>query len=138
MKTRSGKARQNAMALVIVLGALVLVALLGIGFFASTTRELSASKSYASGVSARFYADAAVNVVLGQMRAATTEDDATRTWTSQPGLLRQFNDQGSQTRVFKLYSSDKMIEGGGFSLLSGGIPSDVPAWTSSTDRKSVV
>lgn len=137
MKTYSGNARQRAMALVIVLGALVLVALLGIGFFASTTRELNASKSYASGVSARFYADAAVNIVLGQMRAATTEDDAAKTWTSQPGLLRQFNNQGSQTQVFKLYSSDKMIEGSSFSLLSGGIPSDVPAWTSSSPTDSL-
>jgi len=121
------------MALVIVLGALVLLALIGIGFLASTTRELNASKSYASGLSARFYADAAVNIVLGQMRAATTEDNPGLVWTSQPGLLRQFDTQGNQTRVFKLYSSDHMIEGGGFSLLdSAGAPADVPAWTAST------
>lgn len=124
---------QRAMALVIVLGALVLLALIGIGFLASTTRELNASKSYASGVSARFYADAAVNIALGQMRAATTEDNAGLIWTSQPGLLRQFDTQGNQTRAFKLYSSDRMIEDGDFSLLdSGGLPADVPAWTAST------
>ncbi|MBN8708771.1 MAG: hypothetical protein BGO12_17350 [Verrucomicrobia bacterium 61-8] len=122
------------MALVIVLGALVLITLLCVAFLASTNKELSASKSYASGVSARIYADAAVNVVLGQLRAATTVDDATQTWTSQPGLLRTFNDQGKQTQVFKLYSSDKMVDGSSFALASGGVPSDVPAWTSSTSK----
>jgi len=121
-------ARRQAMALVIVLAALVLISLLAVSFFLSVSRELSASKSYASGVSARIYADAAVNVVMGQLRAATTADDPTVTWTSQPGLLRQYDNQGRQQKVFKLYSSDRMVDGGSFSLLSGGKPSDVPAW----------
>lgn len=131
MKAPVPHRRRRAMALVIVLGALVLITLLCVAFFASTSRELNASKSYASGMSARFYADAAVNVVLGQLGAATTVDDATKTWTSQPGLLRQFDNQGNQTQVFKLYSSDTMIEAGSFSLLTGGVPSDVPVWSPS-------
>lgn len=137
MKRTDFRNRRKAMALVIVLGALVLITLLCVAFFASTSRELSASKSYASGVSARFYADAAVNVVLGQLGAATTQDDATKVWTSQPGLLRQFDNQGHQTQIFKLYSSDKMIETGTFTLATGGVPNDVPAWTSSTPTNSL-
>lgn len=137
MKPTDFRNSRKAMALVIVLGALVLVTLLCVAFFASTSRELTASKSYASGVSARFYADAAVNVVLGQLGAATTVDDATKVWTSQPGLLRQFDNQGHQTQVFKLYSSDKMIETGTFALATGGVPNDVPVWTSSTPTNSL-
>ena len=128
MNTRNDKSRQGAMALVIVLGALVLITLLCLAFFTSTSRELNASKSYASGVLARFYADTAVHIALGQLSAATTVDDATKTWTSQPGLLRQFDDQGRQIKVFKLYSSDRMIEEGDFALLASGQPADVPAW----------
>jgi len=134
MKPRRSHTRPRGMALVIVLGALVLITLLCVAFLASTNKELSASKSYASGVSVRIYADAAVNVVLGQLRAATTVDDASQTWTSQPGLLRTFNDQGKQAQVFKLYSSDKMVDGAGFALTSGSQPSDVPAWSSSTSK----
>jgi uncharacterized protein (TIGR02600 family) len=137
MKFKDSNKRRKAMALVIVLGALVLITLLCVAFFASTSRELSASKSYASGVSARFYADAAVNVVLGQLGAATTVDDATKVWTSQPGLLRQFDSQGNQTQIFKLYSSDKMIETGTFTLATGGVPNDVPVWTAATPTDSL-
>lgn len=137
MKPAIIRNERKAMALVIVLGALVLITLLCVAFFASTSRELTASKSYASGVSARFYADAAVNVVLGQLGAATTQDDATKVWTSQPGLLRQFDNQGNQTQVFKLYSSDKMISTGTFTLFSGSLPADVPSWSSATPTESL-
>lgn len=134
MRFRESSFARRGMALVIVLGALVLITLLCVAFLASTNKELSASKSYASGVSARIYADAAVNVVLGQLRAATTVDDASQTWTSQPGLLRTFGSQGRQAQVFKLYSSDKMVDGASFALTAGSQPSDVPAWSSSTSR----
>lgn len=135
MKTGSSNqasARRGA-AILLVLGALVFISILAVAFIGSINRELSASKSYASGASARLHADAAVNIVIGQLQAGTTVDDATQTWVSQPGLIRRYNNEGKLEQALKLYSSGKMIEGSTFSpLASGGAPSDVPSWTAST------
>ncbi len=121
--------KKTGMALVIVLGTLVLLSLLAVAFLISVNKELSASKTYASGVSARGYADAVANIVVGQLRASTTYDDPTQVWVSQPGLIRIFNNQGKQVKVFKLYSSDKLVESGAFMpQAADGTPADVVKW----------
>ncbi|PTY02942.1 hypothetical protein DB346_07990 [Verrucomicrobia bacterium LW23] len=121
-------AQRRGSALIIVLGALVLISLLVVAFFSSVTRELSASKTYNSGFSARSYGDAAVNIVIGQLRAATTKDNATETWVSQPGLIRRYDNQGRMTDAYKLYSSDNMVQAD-FTPLTGSDPTDVPTWS---------
>ncbi|HSI85105.1 MAG: Verru_Chthon cassette protein A [Candidatus Methylacidiphilales bacterium] len=139
MKTKTPKCDsfgKSGSALILVLGALVLISLLVVAFFTSVTRELSASKTYASGFSARSYGDAAVNIVIGQLRAATTKDDATQTWVSQPGLIRRYDNAGKLTEAYKLYSSDNMVQSD-FAPLTGGIPTDVPAWTSSDSAENL-
>jgi len=103
--------RSQGLALVIVLAFLVLTSILIVGFFSTATTELSASKSYADGVAVRQLADTAVNVVMGQIHAATTEPNGA--WTSQPGMLRVFKDESGASSnpyaFYKLYSSDKLI-----------------------------
>ncbi|MDD5351286.1 MAG: Verru_Chthon cassette protein A, partial [Chthoniobacteraceae bacterium] len=132
------QSRRRGVALILVLGTLVFVSMLIVAFFGSVSHELASSKSYASGASSRIYADAAVNLVIGQLQAGTTQDDSTKTWTSQPGLIRRFNDQGRQENAFKLYSSNKMVEDGNFSpLTAAGTPSDVPNWTAGSDTASL-
>ena len=125
-------------ALVLVLAAIVFVSILIVAFFGSVSRELVSSKNYSSGVSSRIYADAAVNLVIAQLQAGTTQDNPAQTWVSQPGLIRLFDNAGNQQKVFKLYSSNKMVEAGSFSpTTAGGDPSDVPAWTAATATVSL-
>lgn len=132
---RAGSRRGAA--LVIVLSALVLVSLLVVAFFSSVSKELQASQSYATGVSAKLYADAAVDLVISQLRAGTGYDDSSKTWVSQPGLIRQFDSSGEQTQVYKLYSSNQMVAPGTFSPAAAGgeTPNDTPTW-SSTDAEA--
>lgn len=130
--------RRQGTALVLVLCVIVFASILVVAFFGSVSHELVSSKNYSSGVSSRIYADAAVNLVIGQLQAGTTQDDPTKMWVSQPGLIRLFDNNGNQEKAFKLYSSDRMVEGATFSPTTGGTsPSDVPAWTSSTDTASL-
>ena len=84
------------MALLLVLAAVAFISIITVGFLLSMNHELVSSKSYASGASSRIYADAAVNLVIGQLQAGTTQDDTTKTWVSQPGLIRLYDTTGPQ------------------------------------------
>ncbi len=109
--------RDRAFALLLVLGGLVLVVIMVLAFLHSTTTELKSSKVYADGGSVQRLSDAAVNVVIGQIRDATKSRDATGhalAWASQPGMIRTYNDSGSPAGYYKLYSSGTMSGAGAF------------------------
>ncbi|XHR30561.1 MAG: Verru_Chthon cassette protein A [Chthoniobacteraceae bacterium] len=132
------RASRQGVALILVLGAILFISVLTVAFFGSVNHELVSSKSYASGASARIYADAAVNLVIGQLQAGTTQDNPAQTWVSQPGLIRRFNTEGRMEKAFKLYSSNQMVEGATFSPLTAtGTPADVPDWNASTPNASL-
>ena len=95
--------RRSGVALVIVLGMLVLVAVLVIAFLSSVATELKSAKSYASGSDARQLADSAVNIVISQIQDATTTP--TLAWASQPGMIRTYDNTGAAVAAYKLYSS---------------------------------
>ena len=97
-------------ALVIVLGFLVLLTVLVIAFFSSVTTDYVATKQYSSGAATKQLADSVVQVVLGQIKAATT--GANLTWASQPGMIRTYDASGATVNNFKLYSSGAMMVGG--------------------------
>ncbi len=99
------------MALVIVLAIIVLVLGLCVGFLARVSTERNSSKSYASAVDARLLADTAVQIVQGQIDAATTQGTEVA-WSSQPGLIRTYNDSGGPAKSYKLYSSGTMQTAG--------------------------
>ncbi len=107
---------KSGVALVLVLSMLVLLSVLLVAFMTSATTETAASKAFSQQMEARQAADAAVNMVMGQVRDATTAaaDGATPnaskanvgyTWASQPGAIRTF---GTNNAVYKLYSATKM------------------------------
>ncbi len=106
-----GRRDKDGLALVIVLAFLVLLTVLIVGFFATATTELTASKSYADGITVRQLADTAVNVVMGQIRDASTTPNGD--WASQPGMVRVFRNGTAAASTpyayYKLYSSDKLI-----------------------------
>ena len=108
------------MALVLVLFVLVLTTALVVGFLSLVSTERQASSSYSDDSRTRQLADAAVNMVIGQIRQATDtlNDDPTapKTWASQPGMIRVYGitdrnniGRADLTRAYKLYSSDQMV-----------------------------
>lgn len=116
------------MALVLVLGMLVLVAVLVVAFLSSVSTELQSAKSYAGGSDARALADSAVNVVIAQIQEATTQPRLA--WASQPGMIRTYDSTGNATKSYKLYSSGDLQPAGNFDALAS-TNVEVPAnWAS--------
>lgn len=101
--------RRRGVALVVVLSLLVLVTIIGIAFFTSVTSEVAASRVEADMASVRQLADSTTHYVIGQLRLATSKG-STHLWTSQPGLIRSYDNTGSLDSVYKLYSSSLMAE----------------------------
>ncbi|MEP6668911.1 MAG: Verru_Chthon cassette protein A [Chthoniobacter sp.] len=116
----------SGVALIIVLGFLVIISALAVAFFSSVNTELKASRNFAAGVTTRQLADSAVQLVMGQISAATMrgvdvngDGMGNEAWASQPGMIRVYGSNlgvgaGSTASnradaFFKLYSSDKMI-----------------------------
>ncbi|MEY5010214.1 MAG: Verru Chthon cassette protein [Verrucomicrobiota bacterium] len=97
----------RGVALVVVLAFLVLLSALIVSFFSSVTTEYANAKSFSDGLSTRQLADSAVNLVMGQIREASTRENSA--WASQPGMIRVYEQDGSVGGFYKLYSSDKML-----------------------------
>ena len=104
--------RQSGIAIILVLSILVLLTAVVIAFFTNATTDLTASKGYSGEVQVKLLANAAVNVVEGQIRAATAGTDGngkSLAWASQPGAVRTYDTTGSPVAAYKLYSSDEMV-----------------------------
>ncbi|HET6408015.1 MAG TPA: Verru_Chthon cassette protein A [Chthoniobacteraceae bacterium] len=118
---------RRGVALVIVLAMLVLLSGLIVAFFNSVRTERNATKADSSVANARTIADSTVNMVIAQIREATTRYTDRATWASQPGAIRTFSgkqnsqryqtdkgamvypyEPGSSDYVYKLYSADRM------------------------------
>ncbi len=96
----------RGVALVVILAFLALLSALIIAYFSSVTSEYANAKSFSDGLSTRQLADSAVNLVMGQIREATTQENSA--WASQPGMIRVYEQDGKVGGFYKLYSSDKM------------------------------
>ncbi len=120
--------RQRGVALVIVLAMLVLLSGLIVAFMTSATTEREATKTNNSNSVSRQIADSTVNLVIGQIRDATTSTNEKVTWSSQPGAIRTYSgtqstaptgvlplgatyypyNSGADDFVFRLYSADSL------------------------------
>jgi len=102
--------RLEGAALIIVLSCLVLVTALIIGFLSRTQTERGSSASYRGGAGSRNLSDYAVNIVMAQIRAATTGANAANAWASQPGAIRVYGSTGANlVNIYKLYSAPDMV-----------------------------
>src|SRR6185503_10043577 len=103
MKTPAISHRERAIALIIVLAMLLLLSGLIVSFMTSVSNERAASGASNNQISTRQLADSTVNLVIGQIRQATTQAEAASvptTWASQPGAIRTFSGTvGSQKNV---------------------------------------
>jgi uncharacterized protein (TIGR02600 family) len=117
---RTGAGNKRGVALIVVLSCLMLVCGLVLSFFLSISTETKASKLADSGGRSRDLTDTATNLVMAQIRAATTLGSEVA-WASQPGMIRTYADSsgtgaGRFPRAnYKLYSAKNMVwkSGGG-------------------------
>ncbi|CAN5761777.1 hypothetical protein BH09VER1_BH09VER1_13330 [soil metagenome] len=116
-------ARCQGVALVLVLGALVLITILVVGLMARALSERKAAASYGAVASARQLSDTVVNLVQAQINDATTQG-STNAWASQPGAIRVFDNGGALRRIYKLYSSSMLT-----ATTSGDLATDLPDGT---------
>jgi uncharacterized protein (TIGR02600 family) len=130
---RSYPNKTSGAALLIVLGGLVLLSVLTVGFLSMIRSELKSSKLYADSASARLLAESSVNIVLAQIKEGARSRDSSGArvaWVSQPGMIRNYDVNGSAHSYFKLYSSDAMKGTGAFTASSA---SEQPPASWSTD-----
>lgn len=103
----------RGMALVMVVSVLTLATVLLLALLSTTQTELKSTVAFADGSSARLNADTAVNIVINQIQKASRQDAGTagyETWTSQPGMARQYQQTGDLLSGNKLYSDQNMTE----------------------------
>jgi len=104
------KTNKRGIALVTVLTIMSLTTILVLTFFSLANSERQASNTYSHGLQAQQVAEQAVNMVIGQMRKATTRDTAQGSaWASQPGAIRVWNTNGEMLGAYKLYSDETML-----------------------------
>ena len=113
------------MALLLVLGMIVLITVLVVGFLFTAGTQRKATASYQYTVEARQLSDTAVNLVQAQINDATTQKDSTtqapKAWASQPGAVRVFNASGNLERIYRLFSSTSLT-----GTASEDLANDVP------------
>ncbi len=105
----------------LVLSFVILIAALVVGFFGSSSSVRREVAGYEAGVTARQLGDLATNVVIGQISDATKSwqvpaatptgkgGGARLTYSTQPGMIRTYDENGNVGRAFKLYSSATMV-----------------------------
>ena len=101
------KKDKKGVALVTVLTVMALTTILVLTFFSLATSEHRASNTYSHGLQAQQVAEQAVNMVIAQIREATTVGTI-KAWASQPGAVRQWDEAGNPDFAYKLYSDDRM------------------------------
>lgn len=104
---QSRRERRKGVALVTVLTVISLTTILVLTFFSLASSEHRASNVYSNGLQAQHVAEQAVNLVIAQIREATTTGTE-KVWASQPGAIRTWKENGDKDFAYKLYSDDRM------------------------------
>ncbi|MFK5921178.1 MAG: Verru_Chthon cassette protein A [Verrucomicrobiota bacterium] len=115
---RPERQKKKGVALLTVLTVMSLATILVLTFFTMAQSELESATSYSQGMEAKHLSETAVNMVIGQIRSATTGSWGQATppqakaysWASQPGVIRNYEVSGTMAKGFKLYSDDRMVE----------------------------
>lgn len=89
------------------LGLIVFIVL---SFFSAVHFDAKTTKLYVDAGSAHQLGDSVVKLVMGQISEAASGERTA--WASQPGMIRTWSSSGRGGKIFKLYSSDIMVENG--------------------------
>ena len=116
--------------MVLTLAILVLVLGLAVALFLAAGNEVRSVTYYKNSLGLRELSDTAVNLVMVQIKDATTANataaPASRsTWASQPGMIRTYGSSTNAAMSYKLYSWDSP-------RVTGDDTTTVPATWSST------
>lgn len=98
---------RRGVALITVLTFVALTTILMMTFFFMAQNEHMASVNYSEGLQAQEVAESAVNLVIAQIREATSQRN--HLWAAQPGAIRLWDDSGKFVKGYKLYSDDRMV-----------------------------
>ena len=133
---------RSGVALLLVLSVVAILLLFITGFLMMVQTETRSAGAYAKGEETRVLTDLPLNLVIAQVRKATENNGSTKTWASQPGMIRVFGQTVDNTtqrtkleRAYKLYSAEQMeatADGSGIAPqinATSEIPSD---WDSKT------
>jgi uncharacterized protein (TIGR02600 family) len=110
--------RKRGIALVLVLGCIVLVSMLVVAFLTMARTEQRSASAFSDTADARNLGELPVNLAIAQIRRATEQNGAARTWSSQPGMMRVFGTERDATAgnvraktvaLYKLYSDEQMV-----------------------------
>ena len=92
------QSNRRGVALVIVLAMLVLLSSVLIAFMLSASNERNSAQASSAQATTRQVADSTLNLVMAQIRDATSQTDTNVTWASQPGAIRTFGGTVSTTK----------------------------------------
>ena len=107
--------KKKGIALITVLLVLSLMVILVIAILSTSMREMRTASISSQSVRSQDLANTVTSLVVAQLKAATkpteglnASGDSAFTWTSQPGLIRNYDGNGFQ-RGHRLYSSSNSI-----------------------------
>lgn len=122
---------RRGLALVTVVSMVALMTMLIVAMLTLSRTELKTAHVSADGEQARQLSEVAVNVVISQLRKATSQNTGAsgwEAWSSQPGLVRRYGSNGQVQSAYKLYSSPVLVlRGAGqveSQLLNDAAPAD--------------
>lgn len=104
--------RRRAVALIMVLSILALMLVLVTAMLSATRIDYNSTVAQVETAKARLQADSVINLAIGQIQRGVHQDTATsgvEIWASQPGMIRQYKQDGTLLRGHKLYSDSKMV-----------------------------
>ncbi|RYD34749.1 MAG: Verru_Chthon cassette protein A, partial [Verrucomicrobiaceae bacterium] len=110
MKSRKPRNSRRGVAILTVLAVVVLATGLAISMLSMSRVNLVGSRGMVESEGSRRYADMAMQMVVAQLRTATTRDagpGVPAPWSSQPGGVTVHRQDGAVDAVYKLYSAEK-------------------------------
>jgi len=113
--------KTSGAALVIVLAFLVMTVSLVVAFTTMVMLERVSASATVVSSDTLLLSETTLALVQNQIRAATAQEP-TRTWASQPGMIRTFRQDGSLHRAYKLYSASSLVAGD----IAAALAQDVP------------
>ncbi len=119
--------RRRAVALITVISVLGLALVLVTAMLSATRVEYNSTVAQVEGAKARVDVDSVINLAIGQIQHATQQDTSNpglEIWTSQPGMVRQYRQDGTLLRGLKLYSDSKMVATTDAEIAADTPPSD--------------
>jgi uncharacterized protein (TIGR02600 family) len=129
--------KNQSFVLVLVLGMLVLITVLVVGFLGRVISQTKSSSSYRDQTGTLLLSDVAVSIVKSQIDAATAVASTSPPglWASQPGAIRTIASSGTQT-TYKLYSSTNLLNTDTGPTLKADLQADLPTAADANDWNS--